>query len=97
MQITPELITHLATLSKLNPTNQQKITLANDLQKMIAMVDKLQEVDVADTPPLLHMHNIAATYRADAQAKHLPTSQATQLAANAMPPYFAVPKVIDQP
>jgi aspartyl-tRNA(Asn)/glutamyl-tRNA(Gln) amidotransferase subunit C len=96
MQITPELIDHLAVLSKLNPTAEQKITLAADLEKMIAMVDKLQEVEVGDTPPLMHMHNLATTYRADAVVEHLPNADAMKLATHAAPPYFAVPKVIAQ-
>jgi aspartyl-tRNA(Asn)/glutamyl-tRNA(Gln) amidotransferase subunit C len=97
MQITPELIDHLATLSKLNPTPEQKITLTADLEKMIAMVDKLQEVEVGDTPPLMHMHNLATTYRQDEIKPHMTNEDAMKLAANANAPYFAVPKVIDQP
>jgi aspartyl-tRNA(Asn)/glutamyl-tRNA(Gln) amidotransferase subunit C len=96
MEVTPELIEHLAKLSKLNPSEAQKISLKQDLEKMIAMVDKLQEVDVADTPALMHMHNLASSYRADEPSEHLSNQSAMDISQNAATPYYAVPKVIEQ-
>ena len=46
MEITPEMINNLAHLSRLDFNEDEKKAIGADLQKMVAFVEKLQELDI---------------------------------------------------
>ncbi len=96
MEITTAMVKHLEKLSALKHTDEEIDALKIDLAKMIAMVDTLQQLNVEGVEPLLHMHNLPTTYRADVIHEHLPNTVAMKLSDEAERPYFTVPKVITQ-
>lgn len=94
MEVTPELIDNLANLSRLRFSESEKVEIKNDLQRMIAFVEKLQEVDTTGTEPLLHMTDAMDAFREDEVKGSMQKATALANAPGANIDYFMVPKVI---
>lgn len=94
MEVTGELIDNLASLARLQFSEAEKAAVKNDLQRMIAFVEKLQEVDTAGIEPLLHMTEAMNIYREDEVKGSMQKETALANAPAASPDYFKVPKVI---
>lgn len=94
MQITKETITHLAELSKLEFSQEEAIAIQKDLQNMIGMVEKLNELNTDDVEPLLFMSAEHSVTRADVKTPSMTQEEALQNAPAASAPYFIVPKVV---
>ena len=96
MEVTIDLVDKLAHLSKLSFTETEKETIATDLQKMIGMVEKMQEVDTSNVEPLLHMSAAKNVFRKDVVADELTAAQALENAPKGGEAFFRVPKVISK-
>lgn len=96
MEVTDNLVDDLANLSRLSFNNAEKEEIKADLQKMIAFVEKLQELDVAGVAPLLHMTDAVNIYRNDEVKGSMQKTAALQNAPLADENYFKVPKVINK-
>ncbi len=94
MEISNALIDNLANLARLQFSEAEKVVLQSDLQKMIAFVEKLQEVDTKGIEPLLHMTEAMNVYRADACGGSMEKAAALANAGGSNKDYFTVPKVI---
>ncbi len=94
MEVTTELINNLANLARLQFNDQEKEGIKKDLQRMIAFVEKLKEVDTSGTEPLLHMTDAINVYREDEVKGSMKKSAALANAPSADNDYFKVPKVI---
>ena len=94
MEVTTELINNLANLARLQFNEEEKLDIRNDLQRMIAFVEKLQEVDTSGTEPLLHMTDAMNAYREDEVKGSMQKATALANAPGADTDYFKVPKVI---
>jgi aspartyl-tRNA(Asn)/glutamyl-tRNA(Gln) amidotransferase subunit C len=94
MEVTDALIENLAHLARLEFNEQEKAALKNDLQRMIAFVEKLKEVDTTGTEPLLHMTDAINVYRDDEVKGSMQKQTALANAPSANEHYFKVPKVI---
>jgi aspartyl-tRNA(Asn)/glutamyl-tRNA(Gln) amidotransferase subunit C len=94
MEVNDALIDNLANLSRLQFNHQEKEDIKKDLQRMIAFVEKLKEVDTAGTEPLLHMTDAVDVYREDEVKGSMSKADALDNAPAADNDYFKVPKVI---
>ena len=94
MEVNDALVDNLANLARLTFSEQEKVEIKGDLQRMIAFVEKLKEVDTADTEPLLHMTDAMNVYREDAVKGSMNKQEALANAPAADDNYFKVPKVI---
>lgn len=65
MKIDDQLIEKLATLARLEFNPQEKEQLKVDLEKMIAFIGKLGEVDTASVEPLIHLNDEVNVLRED--------------------------------
>ena len=65
MEVNETLIDHIAHLSKLSFEGEQKEAIRQDLQRMIAFVDKLSELDTTGVEPLIFMSNEVNRLRDD--------------------------------
>lgn len=88
------MIDNLAELARLQFSEQEKLSIREDLQKMIAFVEKLKEVDTTGTAPLLHMTDAVNVYREDVVKEPMKKADALSNAPLADNDYFKVPKVI---
>jgi len=94
MEVTDKLVDNLASLSRLSFNDAEKQEIKSDLVKMIAFVEKLQEVDTTGTEPLLHMTSVTDAFREDVVKGSMPKNEALQNAPLTDADYFKVPKVI---
>jgi len=94
MEVTDKLIDNLAELARLQFADNEKEDIRKDLQRMIAFVEKLQEVDTSNTEPLLHMTSVVNAWREDTVKGSMEKATALQNAPDANKDYFKVPKVI---
>jgi len=94
MKIDHDLILKLEKLSRLELSDEQRSKMQIDLSKMLGMVEKLDELDLRDVKPLLHMTKNSNITRSDEVRNHIDTSKAMDNAPDSTEQYFKVPKVI---
>ncbi|MEI7471391.1 MAG: Asp-tRNA(Asn)/Glu-tRNA(Gln) amidotransferase subunit GatC [Chitinophagaceae bacterium] len=96
MEVNDRLIEKLATLSRLEFDGEAKLAIKEDLQNMIAFVEKLNEIDTTGVAPLLHMSKNVNVLRADETKGSVDRDIALKNASNSDGVYFKVPKVINK-
>jgi len=94
VQVTNELIDHLAHLSRLQFDGEEKESIRKDLEQMIGFVEKLQELDTTGVEPLRHMSFEINKLREDEVRGSVSREVALQNAGRHNDAFFLVPKVI---
>ena len=94
MEVTRELVEKLAFLARLNFTEEEKTEITADLSKMIAFVDKLNEIDTTGVEPLIHMSSEVNVLRDDEVRGSVSRQEALKNAPETLEDFFTVPKVI---
>ena len=94
MVVNDALIEKLAHLSRLEFNSKEKNEIKNDLQKMIAFVEKLNELDISGVDPLLHMTDEVNVLREDEVKGSVSREEALKNAPDHDGQFFKVPKVI---
>ncbi|HJS53328.1 MAG TPA: Asp-tRNA(Asn)/Glu-tRNA(Gln) amidotransferase subunit GatC [Chitinophagaceae bacterium] len=94
MEVTEALVEKLAHLSRLEFNAAEKAEIKKDLQQMISFVEKLDELDLSGTEPLLHMSSNVNVLREDEVSGSVDRNEALKNAPAHDDKYFKVPKVI---
>jgi aspartyl-tRNA(Asn)/glutamyl-tRNA(Gln) amidotransferase subunit C len=94
MEVNDALVDKLAHLARLKFEASEKEEIKNDLQKMIAFVEKLNELDTAGVEPLLHMTDETNVLREDEVKGSVSREEALKNAPLHDGQFFKVPKVI---
>ena len=94
MKIDNELVDRLAELSKLEFDEQGKEAIKKDLQKILNLVEKLEEIDVEGIEPLIYMTDEKNVLRKDLVKDTVTKDEALFNAPQRDSDYFKVPKVI---
>ena len=94
MEVTGALVDKLAHLSRLEFNTAEKEEIKNDLQRMISFVEKLDELDLEGTEPLLHMSANVNVLRDDEVKGSITREEALKNAPAHEDKFFKVPKVI---
>jgi aspartyl-tRNA(Asn)/glutamyl-tRNA(Gln) amidotransferase subunit C len=94
MEVNDELVDKLAHLARLKFEDAEKEEIKNDLQKMIAFVEKLNELDTTGVEPLLHMSDEVNILREDEVKGSISREEALKNAPIHDEQFFKVPKVI---
>ncbi|MBO9617662.1 MAG: Asp-tRNA(Asn)/Glu-tRNA(Gln) amidotransferase subunit GatC [Niabella sp.] len=94
MEVNEALIDKLAHLSKLTFSAEEKTEFMGDLQKMIGFVEKLNELDLRDVEPLMHMSDVTNVLRDDTIKGSVTRDEALLNAPETDGVFFKVPKVI---
>ena len=94
MEVTSALVDKLAHLSRLEFNTVDKEEIKNDLQRMISFVEKLDELDLEGTEPLLHMSANVNVLRDDEVKGSVSREEALKNAPAHDDKFFMVPKVI---
>jgi len=95
MTLNEELVDRLAHLARLDFDPQAKAELLKDLNRILAFVEKLEEVPTDGVEPLIYMVNDTIPPREDEIRLEIGREQALQNAPKHDSDYFRVPKVID--
>lgn len=88
------MIDKLAHLARLKFNDDEKQEIKNDLQRMIAFVEKMNELDLDNVEPLLHMSDEINVLREDRIEGSASREEALKNAPLHNEQYFKVPKVI---
>ena len=88
------MIEKLANLARLKFDETEKVQIKTDLQNMIGMIEKMNELNTTDVVPLLHITDNVNVIREDVVEGSITNEEALQNAANKNAPFFIVPKVI---
>lgn len=96
MEINDALIDKLAMLSRLQFSDGEKISIKDDLGKMIRFVDKLNELDTTGIEPLMHISGNVNVLRADEVKQEYSREDALMNAPLKDDQFFKVPKVINK-
>ncbi len=89
---TVEEVAHLA---RLEFTEEGKVEILNDMNRMLAFVDKLNEMDTDGVEPLIYMTDEINVLREDEPKDTVNQKEALKNAPKKDSDYFKVPKVID--
>jgi len=94
MEVTSEMIDRIAHLARLKFSEEEKIALTADLERMIEFVEKLKEVDTTGVEPLLHITDAVNVLREDEVKQTISKKEALLNAPVTDGNFFKVPKVI---
>lgn len=95
MQIDTTLISRLEKLARLQLDDTERAKLTGDLQSILDMVDKLQELDTEGVEPLVYLSASENALREDEIARQLTQAEALLNAPKQDGQFFRVPKVIE--
>lgn len=94
MEVTPQIVENLAHLARLRFNEEEKTAIQVDLQRMIAFVEQLKEVDTTGIEPLLHMSDTVNVLREDIVQGSVSREEALLNAPLPDEFFFKVPTVI---
>jgi aspartyl-tRNA(Asn)/glutamyl-tRNA(Gln) amidotransferase subunit C len=95
MQIDDQLIYRLEKLARLELSAEERQAIQGDLNQILAMVEKLQSLDLTDVEPLAYVNAAQNRLRADLVERQVTREQALRNAPDTDGTFFRVPKVID--
>jgi aspartyl-tRNA(Asn)/glutamyl-tRNA(Gln) amidotransferase subunit C len=94
MKITPQEISHVATLARLHLSREEIEAMAVQLDEILTYVAKLNELDTTDITPTTHAISIVNAFREDEVKPSLPRDKALGNAPRQNGESFVVPRVI---
>lgn len=94
MEVNDAMVDKLAHLARLKFNQTEKQEIKTDLQRMIVFVEKLNELDLENVEPLLHMSGEVNVLREDEVKGSVSRSEALKNAPLHDEHFFKVPKVI---
>lgn len=96
MEVTDALVDHLANLSRLEFSGDEKTRIKEDMAKIIGFVEKLNELDTTGVAPLRHMSADHTVTRADEPHAPMDAAKALEPAPHHNASFFMVPKFIQK-
>ena len=110
MKVTEQDVAYVAELANLDLRDKERSAMLRDLNSILDYIDRLNELDTADVPPMAQVsyeadrakqgsERFAYARRADIVAglrKSLPRGEALANAPDADEEFFRVPKVIER-
>ena len=94
MEVNKKLIQDIAKLAKLEFDEKSTEEMKADLEKMLAFVDKLNEIDTDGVDPLIYMSDEVNVLRADEITEVTSQKDALKNAPSKDSDYFKVPTVL---
>ncbi len=94
MQVSDKTIEELSHLARLRFNEEEKQSVKNDLQNMIAFVEQLNEIDTTGVEPILHMSDTVNVLREDVVTGSVSREEALKNAPLKDEEFFKVPTVI---
>lgn len=95
MSVTKDDVNYVADLARLQFTEEETESLAEDMNSILDYMSTLEEVDTTDVEPLEHVIDLEYRFRKDKAGEPLSHEDALKNAPDADTDYFRVPTVID--
>ena len=94
MSVDRKTLDKIAHLSRLELEDSKKYKILEDMNKLVAFVDKLKEVDTSGVEPLVNMSTEVNIVREDQVTGEISPEKALQNGPETDGNWFKVPKVI---
>lgn len=94
MKIDNQTIDHIAKLSRLEFSEQERSEIVGDLERILDLVNKLNELDTSGVEPLIHMTDAVNMLRDDEVKQDISKEDVLRNAPQKDSDYFKVPKVV---
>ena len=94
--LTEAEVRHIATLSRLQLSDEEVAMMMKELSAIVGYVDQLREVDVEGVDPTAHAVDVKNVFRDDVVRESIGSDRAVANAPQNEDSYFKVPKVLDQ-
>ena len=88
-------IDRLARLAALRLSDSERVEALSDLQRIVAMVDRMQSVDTEGVPPLAHPLDAIQRLRADALTETVDRAHYQAGAPAVRDGLYVVPRVVE--
>jgi len=95
MSVSKKDVKYIADLARLEFTEEETESLAEDMNQILGYMDQLNELDTEHVEPLRHVIELNQKLREDKEVEPLSHDDALKNAPDADSDYFRVPKVID--
>jgi aspartyl-tRNA(Asn)/glutamyl-tRNA(Gln) amidotransferase subunit C len=96
MQISEEVVDHIAHLARLEFTGDSKKAIQKDMENIVRFMDKLSEVETGDVEPLIFMSDEVNVLRDDVAVVSITQKEALKNAPKHDSDYFRIPKVLSK-
>jgi aspartyl-tRNA(Asn)/glutamyl-tRNA(Gln) amidotransferase subunit C len=96
MSVDRKTVDRIAELSRLEFNESEKIEINDDMNKMLAFVDKLSEVNTEGVEPLIYMLDEQTPLRKDVVKQEITQEDALKNAPLKDSDFIKVPKVIER-
>jgi aspartyl-tRNA(Asn)/glutamyl-tRNA(Gln) amidotransferase subunit C len=94
MALTPETVRQVAHLARLTLNDDEVELFTRQLNDILNYVEKLNELDTTDVPPMAHVLELHNAFRDDVVKDSLPLEEALANAPDRQRQSFVVPKII---
>jgi aspartyl-tRNA(Asn)/glutamyl-tRNA(Gln) amidotransferase subunit C len=94
MALTPDTVRQVAHLARLALSDAEVELFTRQLNDILSYVEKLNELDTRDVPPMAHVLELNNAFRADEVTASLPLDEALANAPDQQRHSFAAPKII---
>ncbi len=94
--LTESDVRHIATLSRLQLSDNEIAMMTEELSAIVGYVDQLSEVDVEGVVPTAHAVEVQNVFRDDVVRDSIGADKALANAPEREETFFKVPKVLDQ-
>ncbi|MEI7695368.1 MAG: Asp-tRNA(Asn)/Glu-tRNA(Gln) amidotransferase subunit GatC [Chlorobium sp.] len=94
MSVTTKDVTYIAELAKLRFSDDEMLTMTDELNNILHYIDKLNEVDTEGVVPLSSIHDPVNVLREDVEHTPLSSAEVLHNAPDRQDRFFKVPKVI---
>ena len=91
--ISEEQVRHVASLARLGLTEDEIREMGGQLDAILDSVEKIRELDLADTPPTANPLNLSNVLRPDEPRQELSREEALAPAPDPADDLFAVPRI----
>ena len=93
-KISREEVRHVATLARLELTEDEEKRMTDQMNDILTYMDKLNELDTRNIPPTTHATQLENVFRPDEVTESLDRERALANAPQSDGVHFVVPKVI---
>ncbi len=94
MKISKEEVEKLAHLARLEFSEEEKLSMQADMDKILGFVDKINELDLEGVEPLVYLNEDRNIMRADQVVQRISKEEALKNSPAKDSDYFRVPKVL---
>jgi len=95
-EVSREVVKHVATLARLELSDEEVDRLQNEMGRILEHADKLQEVDTDDIQGTSHVIPMTNVYREDEVGQSLTPEEVVANAPESAEDFFKVPRIVEE-